>query len=119
VFRQLLAKVSPLEFGKPRGNFPTVHYSVGAGVRPSVWRVIRAAVAVIAATEIMPSIAIEITMSSAKVTSGKVTSAETAAAVSTTPVSAAVPTAAARLRSTRRKHGPGKQGRCQYHHHSS
>jgi hypothetical protein len=126
----------------------SAQHSVGAGIRPSVWRVIRAAnaVVVIAVTETMSSIAIAIVASAitiltsaiarAIVTSAEathvtsaetahVTSAETTAAAEAAPVSsasAAAPsstTTAATCLCTRRKQSPGKKGACQYHHRSS
>jgi hypothetical protein len=133
-------QVSPLKIAKAaRRQLPSRHHSVGAGVRPSVWRVVRASkvVAVIAAaSETTCSIAKSTLVSARHATSAKashVSAAEATHATSTeaahltsatathvtSAATAATTSSATACLCTRRKQSPGKQDACQYHRRSS
>jgi hypothetical protein len=111
-------------------TFESARQSVGAGVRPRICCVIRAAKAVAvkaAASETTPSIAKVISAHARHVTSAEatymtsaesthVTSAKAASVASATSMSSASATAGL---CTRGKKAAGKHGTCQNHHQSS
>src|ERR1700716_160714 len=106
--------------------FESAHHSVGAGVRRTVWRVVRATVVVkAAASEMTSSVAKVTTAHAGHATSAEAThvasakAAHMAAATSTTPtVSAATATATAGLCISGKK-AAGKHCACQNHYYSS